>query len=91
MTRQQPTYQIETNRYAKCVEVSKRTRWDIDSDMIRGRQFDFGHKSLPDGLSLIHELDFLNGDEQRLLSRIQGSSYANSLIWWNASSTPISL
>jgi hypothetical protein len=74
---QQATHQIETNRYAKCVEVSKRIRWDIDGDLIRGRQFDFGHKFLPDGLSLIHELDFLSGEEQRLLSQIQGRSYAN--------------
>ena len=74
---QQATYQTETNRYAKCVEVSKRIRWDIDDDLIRGRQFDFGHKFLPDGLSLIHELDFLSGEEQRLLSQIQGRSYAN--------------
>ncbi|MEA3273733.1 MAG: hypothetical protein U9Q81_00215 [Pseudomonadota bacterium] len=74
---QQATYQIETQRYAKCVEVSKRIRWDIENDLIRGRQFDFGHKFLPDGLSLIHELDFLSGDEQRLLSQIQGRSYAN--------------
>ena len=36
---QQQTYQIDTNRYAKSVEVSKRIRWDIDSDLIRGRQF----------------------------------------------------
>ena len=74
---QQQSYQIETNRYAKCVEVSKRIRWDIDTDLIRGRQIDFGHKFLPDGLSLIHELDFLSGEEQRLLSQIQGRSYAN--------------
>ena len=74
---QQSTYQTETHRYAKCVEVSKRIRWDIDDDLIRGREFDFGQKFLPDGLSLIHELDFLNRDEQRLVSQIQGRSYAN--------------
>ena len=27
-------------RYAKCVEVSKRVRFDIDRDVIRGRAFD---------------------------------------------------
>ena len=27
----------DTNRYAKVVEVSKRVRWDIDADVIRGR------------------------------------------------------
>jgi hypothetical protein len=73
----QSTYQTEPHRYAKCVEVSKRIRWDIDEDLIRGRQFDFGQTFLPDGLSLIHELDFLDRDEQRLVSQVQGRSYAN--------------
>jgi len=27
-------------RYAKCIEVSKRIRWEIDRDVIRGRKFD---------------------------------------------------
>ena len=74
---QHSTYQTDSHRYAKCVEVSKRIRWDIDDDLIRGRRFDFGQKFLPDGLSLIHELEFLNSDEQRLISQIQGRSYAN--------------
>jgi len=26
--------------YARCVEISKRMRWDIDKDVIRGRNFD---------------------------------------------------
>ena len=43
--------QIDTRRYAQCVEVSKRIRWDIDRDVIRGRTFDFFRKFLPDGLS----------------------------------------
>lgn len=34
----------ETVRYAKCIEVSKRIRWDIDRDVLRGRRFDFGKK-----------------------------------------------
>ena len=42
----------DTNRYARCVETSKRVRWDIDKDIIRGRRFDAAHKFLPDGLSL---------------------------------------
>ena len=40
-----------TQRYAKCIDASKRVRWDIDRDVIRGRPFDFGRKFLPDGLS----------------------------------------
>jgi hypothetical protein len=66
-----------TQRYAKCVEVSKRVRWDIDRDVIRGRQFDYTKKFLPDGLSRVDRLGFLSADEQRFLSQVQGRTYAN--------------
>lgn len=68
---------IDTRRYAKCVEVSKRIRWEIERDVIRGREFDFRHKFLPDGLSRAGEFTFLMAAEQRLLSQIQGRTYAN--------------
>ena len=42
-----------TERYAKCIETSKRIRWDIDRDVIRGREFDFSKKFMPDGLSKV--------------------------------------
>jgi hypothetical protein len=71
------TYTIDVDRYAKCIEVSKRVRWDIDKDVIRGRQFDFSQKFLPDGISKVDQLDFLNEDEKKLLSQIQGRTYAN--------------
>jgi hypothetical protein len=74
---QQAVHQYDTQRYGKCVEVSKRIRWDIEQDVIRGRRFDYDHKFLPDGLSLVDRLDFLVPREQRLLSQIQGRSYAN--------------
>jgi len=64
-------------RYAKCIEVSKRIRWDIDRDVIRGRKFDVSKKFLPDGLSKAHTLEFLSADERRLLSQVQGRTYAN--------------
>jgi len=66
-----------TRRYAKCIEVSKRVRWDIDRDLLRCRQFDFGRKFLPDGLSFAGRLPFLNADEKRLFSQVQGRTYAN--------------
>src|SRR5262249_14148569 len=69
--------QADAGRYAKCIEVSKRIRWDIDRDVIRGRRFDFSRKFLPDGISKVHELDFLGAGERRLLSQIQGRTYAN--------------
>jgi len=65
------------DRYARAIEASKRIRWDIDRDVIRGRSFDFGKKFLPDGLSKIDELAFLLPAEARLLSQIQGRTYAN--------------
>ncbi|MGH8683494.1 MAG: hypothetical protein ACREVP_18515 [Burkholderiales bacterium] len=70
-------HQTDTKRYAKCVENSKRMRFDIDRDVIRGRKFDFSQKFLPDGLSKVDRLEFLGAKEQRLLSQIQGRSYAN--------------
>jgi hypothetical protein len=67
----------ETARYAKCIEVSKRIRWDIDQDVIRARTFDLNQRFLPDGLSRVGELDFLTAAERRWLSQIQGRTYAN--------------
>ena len=66
-----------TQRYAKCIEASKRIRWDIDRDVIRGRKFDFEKKFLPDGLSKVTELAFLQPAAMRFLSQIQGRTYAN--------------
>jgi hypothetical protein len=68
---------VSTERYAKCIEVSRRVRWDIDRDVIRGREFDFTRKFLPDGISRLSRLDFLDADDRRLLSQIQGRTYAN--------------
>jgi hypothetical protein len=70
-------YTVDTPRYARCVEVSKRIRWEIERDVIRGRSFDFSKKFLPDGLSKIDRLSFLSEDERRFLSQIQGRTYAN--------------
>lgn len=71
------TQTTDRARYAKCIEVSKRISWDIDRDVIRGRTFDFDRKFLPDGLSLAGSLDFIDARERRLLSQVQGRTYAN--------------
>src|SRR6516165_8683573 len=68
---------LETNRYARCVETSKRVRWDIDKDVIQGRRFDPSQKFLPDGLSLADRFTTLSPDEKRFVSQIQGRTYAN--------------
>ena len=63
--------------YEKCIEVSKRVRFDIDRDVIRARRLDFAAKFLPDGLSKVGSLTFLGREEKRLMSRVQGRTYAN--------------
>ena len=66
-----------SDRYERCVQTSKRVRWDIDKDVIRGRRFDAAHKFLPDGLSLADAFSTLSTDEKRFVSQIQGRTYAN--------------
>ena len=66
----------QTARYARCIKASKRVRWDIDVDVIRDRDFDFNETFLPAGLSLVDHLAFLTADECRLMSQVQGRTYA---------------
>ena len=66
-----------SDRYARVIEASKRIRWDIDRDVIRGRNFDFTRKFLPDGISKLDRLGFLGADDRRLLGQIQGRTYAS--------------
>jgi len=64
-------------RYAKAIEVSKRVRWEIERDVIRGRRFELDRAFLPAGLSLVDEIDFLSEPQRLVLSQVQGRSYAN--------------
>jgi hypothetical protein len=66
-----------SERYARCVAASRRVRWEIDADVIRGRVFDADSAFLPDGLSLVREIPFLDEEGRRFLGRIQGRTYAN--------------
>jgi len=66
----------ETARYARCIKASKKVRWEIDADVIRGREFDFGDIFLPEGLSKAGELPFLDAAERRRFSQVQGRTYA---------------
>jgi hypothetical protein len=64
-------------RYARCIQSSKKVRWDINEDVIRGRLFDTATKFLPDSLSLADEFTTLSANEKRFVSQIQGRTYAN--------------
>ena len=66
----------DTAKYVRSIEASKKVRWEIDRDVIKGRRFDRARKYLPDGLSLVRELP-LPADEMRFVSQIQGRTYAN--------------
>ena len=66
----------ELQRYAHCIEVSKRIRWEIDRDVIKSRAFDFEREFLPTGLSRLDRVGFLSAPERRLMSHIQGRTYA---------------
>ena len=65
-----------TERYARVIEVSKRVRWEIERDVIRGRRFDYTKTFMPSGLSLVNELAFLSPADKRLFSQVQGRTYA---------------
>ena len=66
-----------TERFARCIATSKRVRWDVETDVIRGRRFDLANKFLPDGLTLASRLPFLAPEEKRYFSQVQGRTYAN--------------
>jgi hypothetical protein len=68
--------EIDTARYRKCLHNAQKVTWDIDADVIRFRQLDTESKYLPDSLSLVTQLPFLNTGQQRFLSQVQGRTYA---------------
>jgi hypothetical protein len=67
----------DQDRYAKCIAASKRVSWDIDKDVIRGRSLMSSETFLPMSLSKTDRLDFLAVADKRLMSQVQGRTYAN--------------
>ncbi len=65
-----------TGRYAQIVRLSKKSEWQIDRDVLQDRGFDFTRNVLPAGLSRVDTIPFLTSGDQRLLSQIQGRTYA---------------
>jgi hypothetical protein len=67
---------IASDAYAKVIANSKRVRWDIEQDVIRGRRFDISKPFMPPSLSLVGELPFLGAADRRRFAQVQGRSYA---------------
>ncbi|MBL8224663.1 MAG: hypothetical protein JNM50_04975 [Chromatiales bacterium] len=65
------------SRYARCIAASRRIRWEIDADVIRGRDFDCSSDFLPASLSMVQMLPFLDAGQRRFFSQVQGRTYAN--------------
>lgn len=72
-----PPPSVLEDGYARSIAASRKVRWDIDADVIRGRRFAASETFLPDGLSRIEAFPALTPDEKRLVSQIQGRTYAN--------------
>ena len=70
------TSPVTSDSYAKVIGNSKRVRWDIEQDVLRGRRFDLSKPFLPAGLSLAGDLPFLQEADRRFFSQVQGRSYA---------------
>jgi hypothetical protein len=69
--------EVQQNQYARCIKASKNVCWDIDADVIRGRELDPDSKFLPDGLTRIEGLTFLTEAQKKYMSQVQGRTYAN--------------
>ena len=67
----------DSDRYARTIEASKAVHWDIERDVIRGRQFTLDQKYLPDGLSMVQEFPGLSAADKRFAGQVQGRTYAN--------------
>jgi hypothetical protein len=71
-----PEQEGRTGRYAQIVRLSKKSEWQIDRDVLGDRAFDFNRHFLPAGLSRVDTIPFLSTHDARLLSQIQGRTYA---------------
>lgn len=69
----------DSARYSNCISASRRVRWDIDADVLRGRDLDFGRPFLPQDMTLAGELSFVDAAGCRALSQVQARSYAGFL------------
>jgi len=60
--------------YRNVLDRSKQVAWQEDQ-VLNGRHFDLSKRFLPNRLSGVDEIDFLNQDEKRTLNQIMGNAY----------------
>ena len=60
--------------YRNVLDRSKQVAWQEDQ-VLNGRHFDLSKRFLPNRLSGVDEIDFLNEDEKRTLNQIMGNAY----------------
>lgn len=69
--------EISSEAFARCIAASQRIRWDIDQDIIRGRDFNISQHYLPEALSNVDDIESLTPHEKIYLSQIQCRTYAH--------------
>src|SRR3954454_23115154 len=60
--------------YRNVLDKSKQVAWQEDQ-VLNGRHFDLSKRFLPNRLSGVDEIDFLNEEEKRKLNQIMGNAY----------------
>src|SRR5215203_245858 len=60
--------------FTDILDHSKQVAWTED-EVLTGRRFDLSKRFLPNRLSGVDEIDFLNEQEKRTLNQIMGNAY----------------
>lgn len=76
MTQTKSTAPLKSEDYQQVIISSKKARWEI-SDVLKNKSFDMNSRFLPDGLTFTEELEFLSSEQKKLISQVQGRTYAN--------------
>jgi hypothetical protein len=62
--------------YRECLDNSLKVAWKED-DVLRGKDFDYSKRFLPNRLSGVDDITCLNEDEKRTLNQIIGNAYCH--------------
>lgn len=71
---------VDTLRHARCLAALRRVAWDPERDLIRARRPDATRHFVPEALSRVNELAFLDRAQARAVSQLQACTYAHSAL-----------